>query len=376
MRLGGVHLTLLIGPTVPLPVPPVVMDALTGVEVMSRSGQRGGFRLTFTLTNRSPLHTILLLSGGSLSPLMRAVIVATIRGVPEVLMDGVITHHAIAPGSQPGQSTLTLTGEDLTAVMDLKPQDGMLYPGMPFELRVLAILAKYAMYGMLPLIIPTLLMDVPIPTDRIPTHQGTDLAYINLMARQAGYVFYVEPGPVPGTNTAYWGPEIKIGIPQPALNLDMDAHTNVEALSFNFDNTTVTQPTVYIYIKELKTSIPIPIPDINPLQPPLGLIPPLRQRETRLTNTANRSAAAAAMQGMAESARSSDAVTASGSLDVLRYGRAIRARQIIGVRGAGLAFDGLYYVKSVTSTIKRGEFKQSFELTRNGLVSITPVVPV
>ncbi len=376
MQLGGVHLTLMIGPTVPVPVPQVVLDSLTGLEVTSRSEQRSGFRLTFNINNRSPLHTILLLSGGGLAPLMRAVIIMTIRGVPEVLMDGVITHHAVAPGGQPGQSTLTLTGEDLSAVMDLKPQDGMLYPGMPAELRVLAIVGKYLMYGMLPMIIPSLLVDVPIPTDRIPTHQGTDLAYLNLMAREAGYVFYVEPGPIPLTNTAYWGPEIKIGIPQPALNMDMDAHTNVEALSFNFDNTAAIQPTVYIYIKELKTSIPIPIPDLNPLQPPLGIIPPLRQRETRMSNTSKLSAPAAAMQGMAESSRSSDAITASGSLDVLRYGRAMKARQIIGVRGVGLAFDGLYYVKSVTSTIKRGEFKQSFELTRNGLVSITPMVPV
>jgi len=48
----------------------------------------------------------------------------------------------------------------------------------------------------------------------------------------------------------------------------------------------------------------------------------------------------------------------------------------VGVRGAGIAYDGLYYVQSVISTLKRGEFKQSFELTRNGLISITPRVPV
>ena len=54
----------------------------------------------------------------------------------------------------------------------------------------------------------------------------------------------------------------------------------------------------------------------------------------------------------------------------------LKARQLVGVRGAGLAYDGLYYVQSVTSTLKRGEFKQSFTLTRNGLVSITPRVPV
>ena len=59
-----------------------------------------------------------------------------------------------------------------------------------------------------------------------------------------------------------------------------------------------------------------------------------------------------------------------------RYGRLLKARQLVGVRGAGLAYDGLYFVRSVTSTIKRGELKQEFDLTRNGLISITPVVPV
>ena len=36
---------------------------------------------------------------------------------------------------------------------------------------------------------------------------------------------------------------------------------------------------------------------------------------------------------------------------------------------AGTAFDGLYYVNAVTHNFKRGEYKQHFELTRNGLVS-------
>ena len=47
----------------------------------------------------------------------------------------------------------------------------------------------------------------------------------------------------------------------------------------------------------------------------------------------------------------------------------------VGVRGAGTAFDGLHYVSSVTHTIKRGEYKQSFELVRNGLISTLRRVP-
>jgi hypothetical protein len=36
----------------------------------------------------------------------------------------------------------------------------------------------------------------------------------------------------------------------------------------------------------------------------------------------------------------------------------------------------LYYVKSVTHNLKRGEYKQSFTLVREGLISLTPnVIP-
>ena len=44
----------------------------------------------------------------------------------------------------------------------------------------------------------------------------------------------------------------------------------------------------------------------------------------------------------------------------------LRPRGLVGVRGAGYTHDGIWYVKRVTHTIKRGEYKQSFTLTRDG----------
>jgi hypothetical protein len=67
---------------------------------------------------------------------------------------------------------------------------------------------------------------------------------------------------------------------------------------------------------------------------------------------------------LAISLGASDAVTGSGSLDVLRYGQPLRSRMLVGVRGAGLAYDGMYYVNSVTHNLKRGEYKQSFSISR------------
>ena len=373
--LSGINLTLMVGPVVPIPVPQSVLNALTSVTVTTASGMSAsGVELNFILSNQSPLHTIFLLAGGAMPPVMRVLIVATINGTSNVLMDGVLLEVAVAPGGAGSHSTLTVRGMDLTAVMDLIDFSGVPYPAMPCFARVALILAKYAALGILPLPIPEIVQDLPIPIDRIPRHQGKDLAYIQKLALECGYVFYLEPGPEPGMSVAYWGPEVKVGIPQPALNIDMDAHTNVESLQFTFDKQHKTLPIIFIQEPASKAILPIPIPDITPLNPPLGLIPPVPPKIEPLFDSVLSSPLQAVMQGVATAARSADAVTASGALNVLRYGNILKARRLVGVRGAGPAFDGLYYVSSVTHSIKRGEYKQQFQLARNGLVSTIPRV--
>jgi hypothetical protein len=371
----GVRLTLMIGPMVPVPVPQEVLDALTGVQVTTTDGKASGFQLTFTLSSRSPLHTIFLLSGGAQIPLIRVVIFVTVKGTTEVLMDGVMTDHRITPGTDPGHATLTVTGEDLTRVMDYIDFSGFPFPAMPAEARVALMLLKYAMFGIIPMVIPSIMIDVPIPVQIIPRQQGTDLCYIKTLADKVGYVFYVEPGPVPGASVAYWGPQIKVGVPQPALNAGMDAHTNVESIQFGFDSENKVMPILHYQEPASKVSILVPVPDVTPLSPPLGLIPPIPKRFPMIRETAKLSFIQAALIGLAKAAQSADAVTATGSLDVTRYGRVLKARKLVGVRGVGAAFDGLYYVKSVTHRIKRGEYKQDFTLARNGLLSTIPKVP-
>jgi hypothetical protein len=373
MLKGSIRMTLMMGPVVPVPVSKDIIDALTSVEVRNAAGEPSGFQLTFSFSSKSPLNTLLLLLG-QVGPVIRTIIVVTVNGTPHVLMDGVIVQHQVTPNVETGQSTLTVTGSDLTAVMAAFDFTGIPYPAMPAEARVALIIAKYAVFGMIPMVIPSLFMDVPIPVDRIPTHQGTDLAYVNRLAEDVGYVFYVEAGPAPGANIAYWGPEIKVGVPQPALNINMDAHTNVESLNFSFNGASKTMPIVFIQNQETRVPIPIPIPDIGPLNPPLGVIPPIPAQFKMMTNTANLNPVQAIALGMAEASRTSDAVSGTGSLDVLRYGRILEARGLVGVRGAGEAFNGLYFVKKVTHKIKQGEYKQDFELTRNGLVSTVPKV--
>jgi hypothetical protein len=134
-------------------------------------------------------------------------------------------------------------------------------------------------------------------------------------------------------------------------------------------------PVLLIQEPNSKALIPIPVPDITPLNPPLGAIIPFPKHFDFISETANLNPLQAAVIGLTKAAKTSDAVFGSGSLDVLRYGRILKARQLVGVRGAGTAFDGLYYVTEVKHRIKRGEYKQDFKLARNGLVSTLSTVP-
>jgi hypothetical protein len=366
-------LSLLVGPVVPGPAPPPVVQALKSVQVTTGAGQRSGFQLSFGLSSKGLLNTTLL-PAGYFDPGIRVIVMVVLNGTPNVLMDGIVTRQEVAPSNDVGGSVLTVTGEDVSVMMDLIELPGIPFPPLPAAGRIAMIIAKYALFGMIPVVVPELFPDVPIPTQQIDFQKGTDLAYIEQLAKENGYTFYIDPGPAPGVNMAYWGPEIRIGVPQSALNINMDAHTNVESLNFSFDGLSRKQVAIMVQEPITKISIPIPVPDISLLRPPLAIKQAPALRFEPLKDVAKLNPFAAVARGLAKAAESSDAVTGNGQLDVLRYGHILKARGLVGVRGAGTSYDGLYYVKSVTHNIKPGEYKQSFTLTRNGLISITPAV--
>ncbi len=258
-------------------------------------------------------------------------------------------------------------------MMDYIDFTGTEYPAMPPEARVALIILKYAVLGITPRIIPTIQRDFDSPLNHVACHQGTDLCYLKLMAAQVGHQFYLEPDGLLGT-TAYWGPEIKIGRPQPALSINMGNQTNVDSLNFQFDNAGAVQPYVNIQIPSTKFAIPVPLPSVSLLNPPLGRVPLIRNKFVQVPQTAHLPPTKALLRGLAVASKTSNTISASGTLDVLRYGRILKPRRLVGVRGAGIAFNGHYYVESVTHRLQPGQYKQDFSLSRNALVSLTSTV--
>jgi hypothetical protein len=373
--LDGIHLTLLIGPLpVPVPAPLPLMEALQSVQV--NSGRNGsGFQLTFNVGKTSLIQTVLLPSG-ALDPMAtRVVIVVTLLGVPQVIMDGVVTQHQLSPSNEPGQSTLTLTGEDLSVLMGVVEMK-IPYPALTDAAKVESILARYAMFGIVPLVIPPPVDTPKNVADGYEMQTSTDLDYIKEIAELCGYTFYIQPGPLPMQSTAYFGPDVNNPIPQPALSINSDWATNVDSLSFTLDGISK-QLTIITILDPItgRIPIPVPVPSIDLIKPPLGarlIRPPQLLFSNEMAGLTPEDAAKRAF-GVAR--KGSDSIAGSGSLSVARYGSILGARGLVGVRGAGVAYDGLYYVENVTHNIKRGEYKQNFNLSRDGLISLTPVVP-
>lgn len=363
------NLELWIGPAVPLKASREVIEAVQSVTVINSANGPDAFQISFELSNQSPLHTIFLIAGGAALPLVRTVIAVRVNGKRDILIDGVVTHQQVRESKTPGKSILTVTGEDLTRVMDYIDFSFILYPAMPDFARVTLILAKYAVLGIIPNVLPSPLIDVPIPTSRIPAHDGKDLGYVRKLADRVGYVFYIDTTDEIGVTRAYWGPKIRAGTDQDALSLDFRGRRNVESLSFDYDSEKATLPIVLIHNQETKVTVPIPVPNLTAIFDPLALIPAIPKNIDPIPETAKYNPVQAALIGLAIAAKKSEVAKATGKLDVRTYGKVLKARRPVGVRGTGISFNGRWYVEQTTSVMRPGSFTQDFVLSRDGLVS-------
>lgn len=369
--LKGVTLTLLMGPIAVAPVPVAVVEALESAQITQAVGQRSGFQISFVYSKTSPIAKTLI-PAGFFDPMIRVILVATLNGMPKVLADGPIKRQDVVASANPGENRLTITGEDVSGYMDVIDFTGFPFPAMPPFARVALMMAKYAMFGVIPVPIPAIFQSIDTPIDKYAHQQGTDFQYVTKLAQDVGHEFYITPGPAPGTNTAYWGPQVRIGLPQPAFTIDMDHASNIDTMSFSADGNAAELP--YGFVKIAGFSVPMPVPNISILKPPLNARP-LIPTKTKLIGT-ERLKMVDVMATLLAGRGATDPVTASGSFDLVRYGKPLDARSLVGVRGAGLAHDGLYYVRSVTHTVGRGSWKQAFQLSRDGLISNVPAVPL
>jgi hypothetical protein len=161
MSLLGVHVTLLIGPTLPVPAPLSLTEALDDIRVTQSDAGRSGFEINFMAGRGGPAAVLEypLLGLGLLEPFNRVILLVTFGLHTEVLIDGIITRRQLAVGHEPGEGRITITGEDVSVMMDLeevsRPQ-----PAMDAVTIAGEIVGNYPQYG-LSLVAPVAPMSPP-----------------------------------------------------------------------------------------------------------------------------------------------------------------------------------------------------------------------
>lgn len=359
------------------PAPTALTEALQTATVTYSDSQPCACSVQFN-ADRPPGFSkdFTILTRQWLKPTHRLALTLSMNGKQHVLMDGIITNLELSHTQESGSATLTATVEDMSVMMDLF-EYSMEYPAMPDVAIAELVLGKYAVLGVIPEAIPSL-QPVSNPLVRIPQQNATDKNFLTQLASRNGYIFRVRPGPELKMNTAYWGPLIRVGIPQRALTLDMGSATNVQSINFTYD---ATRPALMHGLAEIdEVDDPVPVATATALNiPPLardsGLasnLPFVRNRA--LTDPRLTFARALYEAQLMTNNSTRDIVTALGQLDGLRYGDVLKTPGMVGVRGAGDSFDGLYYVNNVTHTLSRSGYQQQFQLAREGTGSTVPEV--
>jgi hypothetical protein len=383
----GIRLKLLIGPTRPRRAPTLLTESLISAQVTHRDEGQSGFELTFQAgrAGLSEMDDFPLLATPLLKPFSRVILQVTFNGTARVISDGFITSQQLSPSEDPGASTFTVTGEDVSVMMDMEKKHQP-HPAQNENAIVKDILSKYTrLLQSDPEVETVRTRDRSKNDESIFQSEMTDLDFLMRLAHDVGHVFYVTPGPEPEHNLAHWGPPVRGGIAQSALSVNMGPSSNVDQIGFTYNAIAPTVVADDVLATDGDVTKLVSVLAANVSREALAAIPAevFNQGNVRRSKLSSADATGAPaeprrrggmtlqeaqMLAQAKVDRSADqAVTATGQLDTLRYGEILNPRAVVEVRGAGGTYNGRYYVKSVTHSISIGQYKQSFVLNREGV---------
>ena len=208
MSLLGVRLTILIGPMVPLPVPPILSESFAEAKVTYADTGRSGFQLTFRVGRGGPPGALdyPAVALPLLKAFNRVILVATFSVVPQVVADGIITRSELQPGDRPGQATLVVTGEDVAVMFDLTErstehpcQDETIIAHQDHRhVRPVRDRARWSSRRRR--------WTCRFRSSACRSSKAPTCDYLEQMAARYGYVFYVTPGPDAGHEHRLLGP--------------------------------------------------------------------------------------------------------------------------------------------------------------------------
>ena len=231
MSLLGVHLTVLAGPTVPTPLPPDVAARVAlgdGDRVRRRAlglhhhprrrplGADGRLRHARCSTT-SPLRANARASSCC----------CTMGALPQVLMDGIVTETELTPGSASQHAELRVTGHDVSLLLDRhEVSDRARRPrrrpaGAGASRCPTSPAASSPRSSRRPCSTRRCRSSAPRPS-RPPTTRTCRRSRPTTATSATS-----APDRCRACSTLYWGPPVRVGLPQKALSVDLGPDTNV-----------------------------------------------------------------------------------------------------------------------------------------------------
>ena len=379
--LGGITYTVFMG-LPPVPIPPPLQAALQKIEVETSTEMASVFRLRFGLTHTSFGDWDLIMPQFE-ETLFRPLTPVQIRvkvgiAIPIAIINGYITNQRVLYDDEGGASAMEITGMDATMLMNL--QEKVVPWPMPNDGAIAA--AVFGQYGIVPMVTPSVPFNLD-PTD-MTVQRGTDIRFLRRLAQRNGFECYVQPQPQSGIDFGYFGPPKNIpGMQEAVLNVKMREQTNVSEFKIRYD---MVKPTMAVAAGvDVMTRAPsAAISVVPPLTPPPtgGLYPlgvPMGVQDSTLralagahpppmvlpAQTGQMALPGLTVVNQAIANRSSWAVVAEGTVNA--DAGVLFAGGTVNIRGAGLAFNGAYYVTRVSHTFDCGAYTQKFEARRNAI---------
>ncbi len=267
----GVHLSILAGTTLPVPLPADVTARVRDVTVTESDDDRTAFTISFDAGRSGPIAVFdtPMLIDSPVKGNARVVVTLTMGATPSILVDGIVTQTRLVPGSATRRTELSVTGHDVSVLLD-RHEYSVQHP-LDDAGQVQNIANKYRTQGIVSNITDPPKSDRPAPNGRIPTQQDTDWAHLQWLAYCHGYVCYFSPGPTPGVSTLYWGPPKRVGVPQPALSVDLGPETNVTG-SPEFSQDVLEPEFVDGEVQDSDLGA-VPVRTVSSIRPPLAAEP-------------------------------------------------------------------------------------------------------
>lgn len=366
-------LTIRTGGTSTSPLPRSIMENFESAEITQTDEGPSAFQLTFKVgrNKTTGMEDYQDLVGNQFKLFNTVCIYVKIDGAQHVLMHGVITHQQLNPSSQPGMTTMTITGEDMSVLMDLVEVEAQ-HPDQDPSTIAQTILADYSQYNVTAEVKKPATAERANKIDFVHTQRSTDREYLKEIAKPFACDFYVTPGPGLDRSTAYWGPKKLQGEMQNAISVNLKQGGNADGVNFTYNGMSPTKMKgqTQTRAEDKKGDVDVQSSSHDTLSQDPGITSQPKVRTSLIDHHTGLNLAQTMAKAQAEVDRSvSDALTVSGDLHGFRYRGVLEARKLVGLRGAGKSFNGKYYVKSVTHKLRRGEYTQSFVLTREGVTS-------